>query len=64
MRAGRVALMLFAASLAACKVGPNFKPPQEPVPDQYAGVKALPPTKSFNHARSITAASSTVKVAR
>ena len=43
MRAGRVALMLFAASLAACKVGPNFKPPQEPVPDQYAGVKALPP---------------------
>jgi multidrug efflux system outer membrane protein len=42
MRAGRVALMLFAASLAACKVGPNFKPPQEPVPDQYAGVKALP----------------------
>jgi outer membrane protein, multidrug efflux system len=43
MRAGRVALMLFAASLAACKVGPNFKPPQEPVPDQYTGVKALPP---------------------
>ena len=43
MRAGRVALMLFAANLAACKVGPNFKPPQEPVPDQYAGVKALPP---------------------
>src|SRR6202034_2105507 len=43
MRAGRGALMLLAAILPACKVGPNFKPPQEPVPDQYAGVKALPP---------------------
>jgi hypothetical protein len=42
MRAGRGALILMAALLPACKLGPNFKPPQEPVPDQYAGVKALP----------------------
>jgi outer membrane protein, multidrug efflux system len=27
----------FAAALTACKVGPNFKAPQEPVPDQYSG---------------------------
>jgi NodT family efflux transporter outer membrane factor (OMF) lipoprotein len=43
MRAGRSALILLAALLPACKVGPNFKPPHEPVPDQYAGVKAQPP---------------------
>jgi NodT family efflux transporter outer membrane factor (OMF) lipoprotein len=43
MRAGRGALILVAALLPACKVGPNFKPPHEPVPDQYAGVKAQPP---------------------
>jgi len=43
MRAGRAVLILLAAILPACKVGPNFKPPQEPVPDQYAGVKAQPP---------------------
>jgi outer membrane protein, multidrug efflux system len=43
MRAGLGALILLAVLLPACKVGPNFKPPQEPVPDQYAGVKALPP---------------------
>jgi NodT family efflux transporter outer membrane factor (OMF) lipoprotein len=43
MRAGRGALILLAALLPACKVGPNFKPPHEPVPDQYAGVKAQPP---------------------
>jgi len=24
----------------ACKVGPNFAPPHEPVPDQYAGVRS------------------------
>jgi NodT family efflux transporter outer membrane factor (OMF) lipoprotein len=36
--------MVLAAVLSACKVGPNFKPPQEPVPDQYAGIKALPPS--------------------
>jgi NodT family efflux transporter outer membrane factor (OMF) lipoprotein len=40
MRIGRGALILLAVILPACKVGPNFKPPQEPVPDQYAGVKA------------------------
>ena len=40
MRAGRGALILMAALLPACKVGPNFKPPQEPVPDQYAGVES------------------------
>jgi outer membrane protein, multidrug efflux system len=39
MRAA-LAVLLAAAILPACKVGPNFKPPQEPVPDQYAGVKA------------------------
>ena len=43
MRGGRGALILLAALLPACKVGPNFKAPQEPVPDQYAGVKMLPP---------------------
>jgi len=43
MRAARGVLILMAALLPACKVGPNFKPPQEPVPDQYAGVKALSP---------------------
>jgi len=43
MRARRIALILMAAILQACKVGPNFKPPQEPVPDQYAGVKVRPP---------------------
>jgi outer membrane protein, multidrug efflux system len=43
MRAARGVLILMAAILPACKVGPNFKTPQEPVPDQYAGVKAPPP---------------------
>jgi NodT family efflux transporter outer membrane factor (OMF) lipoprotein len=43
MRAGRVALIVMAAILPACKVGPSFKPPQEPVPDQYAGVTPPPP---------------------
>ncbi len=33
-----MAAALFAAcSLAACKVGPNFTEPKEPVPDRYAG---------------------------
>jgi NodT family efflux transporter outer membrane factor (OMF) lipoprotein len=31
---------LLAMLLAACKVGPNFKAPHEPVPDGYAGVPA------------------------
>jgi NodT family efflux transporter outer membrane factor (OMF) lipoprotein len=39
----RSALLILAAILPACTVGPNFKPPEEPVPDQYAGVKAQPP---------------------
>ncbi len=43
MRTGGGVLILMAALLPACEVGPNFKPPQEPVPDQYAGIKALPP---------------------
>ena len=42
MRADRWALVLTAAILTACKVGPNFTPPREPVPDQYAGTKAPP----------------------
>jgi multidrug efflux system outer membrane protein len=37
MRGGRVAALLAACSLAACKVGPNFTEPKEPVPDHYAG---------------------------
>jgi NodT family efflux transporter outer membrane factor (OMF) lipoprotein len=31
------ALILLAFSAAACKVGPNFSPPHEPVPDHYSG---------------------------
>jgi multidrug efflux system outer membrane protein len=42
MRANRAALLLIAAILPACKVGPNFTPPKEPVPERYAGVKAAP----------------------
>jgi multidrug efflux system outer membrane protein len=43
MRVRRSVLILTALIVSACKVGPNFKPPAEPVPDQYAGVKAQPP---------------------
>lgn len=43
MRGKRAAVLLLAAILPACKVGPNFKPPREPVPDQYAGIKTPPP---------------------
>jgi NodT family efflux transporter outer membrane factor (OMF) lipoprotein len=35
-----------AGALAACKLGPNFKPPQPPVPQEYAGAEgesASPP---------------------
>jgi multidrug efflux system outer membrane protein len=40
------------ALLGACKVGPNFKAPQEPVPEQYSGVASraaidTPPDSSF-----------------
>jgi multidrug efflux system outer membrane protein len=31
------------ASLTACKVGPNFKAPQEPLPDQYSGTATAAP---------------------
>ena len=38
MRASRMAAALIAAgSLAACKVGPNFKQPNEVMPDRYSG---------------------------
>jgi NodT family efflux transporter outer membrane factor (OMF) lipoprotein len=38
MRASKIGAALIAAcSLAACKVGPNFKQPNEPVPDRYSG---------------------------
>jgi outer membrane protein, multidrug efflux system len=38
MRAGRlIALLLPLMSLAGCKLGPNFVPPQEPVPVSYSG---------------------------
>jgi NodT family efflux transporter outer membrane factor (OMF) lipoprotein len=41
MRIARLtAFLLAAALLPACKVGPNFKPPKEPVPDRYAGAAA------------------------
>jgi outer membrane protein, multidrug efflux system len=43
MRSGRAGWLLIAAILPACKVGPNFTPPKEPVPEQYAGVKAAEP---------------------
>jgi NodT family efflux transporter outer membrane factor (OMF) lipoprotein len=43
MHARGAVLIVIAAILPACTVGPNFKPPKEPVPDQYAGVKAEPP---------------------
>jgi outer membrane protein, multidrug efflux system len=29
--------LMAACTLTACKVGPNFTPPKEPVPDHYAG---------------------------
>jgi NodT family efflux transporter outer membrane factor (OMF) lipoprotein len=35
----RAAVAIVAALLASCKVGPNFSPPQEPVPDHYAGAR-------------------------
>ena len=39
----RIARLLAAGvltgALAACKVGPNFTPPQSPVPPEYAGMK-------------------------
>ncbi len=39
MRSARGSWVLVAAcTLSACKVGPNFTPPSEPVPDHYAGV--------------------------
>jgi multidrug efflux system outer membrane protein len=31
------ACLVTAALLSACKVGPNFRPPNEPVPDRYGG---------------------------
>ena len=38
MRASRIApALITACMLAACKVGPNFKQPNEPVPDRYSG---------------------------
>lgn len=42
MRAALIALLIVAA-LPGCRVGPNFKPPNEPVPDQYAGMRATAP---------------------
>jgi len=39
MGLSRAAVLVFAAaSLAACKVGPTFEAPREPVPEQYSGV--------------------------
>jgi NodT family efflux transporter outer membrane factor (OMF) lipoprotein len=36
----RVAVGLLAALLAACKMGPGFTPPKEPMPGHYAGAAA------------------------
>lgn len=36
MRAARLTAALLIACLSACKMGPNFVPPNEPVPKQYA----------------------------
>jgi multidrug efflux system outer membrane protein len=45
--ANKFALGIFAAAgaaaLSACKVGPNFQAPQEPVPAQYSGAAAAAP---------------------
>jgi NodT family efflux transporter outer membrane factor (OMF) lipoprotein len=39
MRAGRAAVAagLVALAVQACKVGPNYQPPNEPVPERYSG---------------------------
>jgi len=42
LTAGFIAAAI-AATLASCKVGPNFKVPEEPVPDQYSGAQAAAP---------------------
>jgi multidrug efflux system outer membrane protein len=40
MSASRAAVLALSASiLIGCKVGPNFVPPHEPVPDRYAGAR-------------------------
>jgi NodT family efflux transporter outer membrane factor (OMF) lipoprotein len=36
----RIALLLVAALLGSCKVGPNFRAPHESVPEHYAGAAA------------------------
>jgi outer membrane protein, multidrug efflux system len=39
MRASRIVLLAgIAFCLGACKVGPNFTPPHEPVPENYSGI--------------------------
>jgi len=35
-----IVMTIAALSLAACKVGPNFETPHEPVPQQYSGVNS------------------------
>jgi outer membrane protein, multidrug efflux system len=37
--AGCAAACAMACAIVACKVGPNFTPPQSPVPEEYAAVK-------------------------
>ena len=37
MRPGIALVLITACSLAACKVGPNFKQPNEAVPERYSG---------------------------
>src|ERR1700722_10797431 len=39
-RARSAAGCILMIALAACKVGPDFTPPQPPVPDEYAGAKS------------------------
>jgi len=41
MRSARsLAACILTVALVACKVGPNFTPPESPVPDKYAGMKS------------------------
>ncbi len=41
---------LMAALLAACKVGPTFTPPKEPVPDHYSGAASGVPSDASRSA--------------
>jgi multidrug efflux system outer membrane protein len=46
LRMTRVGLVCCLVLLAGCKVGPNFKPPQTPVPNEWVGPLPPPPTSA------------------